>query len=139
MLNINPTHVLFIALLVWALMIILNKLYVKPISKIIDEREAKIERETAQIESMSNEIEEKTLEVENVLKDARKQSSKIKEELIKKGETIREKIVADAREDSRDHFNKKMDELDLEIKDAETKLEQEISHYSDKLKEIFIG
>jgi F-type H+-transporting ATPase subunit b len=118
---------------------VLDKLYFKPVGAVIDERETKIERETARIESMSNEIEEKTRGIETVLKDAKKESAKIKEELIKKGEEVREKIAADARKRSKEHFVSKMNDLDIEIAEAEKKLVQEIGLFSDKMKEIFIS
>lgn len=138
MLNLDSS-LFVVVVLVWILLMVLDKLYFKPVGKVIDERETKIERESAQIESMTNEIEEKTRHIETVLKDAKKESGKIKEELIKKGEDVREKILADARKRSRERFDAKMKDLDVEIADAEKKLEQEIGLFSEKMKEIFIG
>lgn len=103
------------------------------------QRESKIQAESGQIESMTLEIEEKTQHIEQTLKDAKKESTRIREELIKKGETIREQIITDARETSREHFETKMKELDREIAGAEEKLEKQISVFSEKMKEIFIN
>lgn len=138
MLNLDSS-LFIIVVLVWLLLMVLDKLYFKPVGAVIDKRETKIESETAQIESMSNEIEEKTRNIETVLKDAKKESAKIKEELIKKGEEVREKIAADARKRSKEHFLSKMKDLDIEIAEAEKKLVQEIGIFSDKMKEIFIS
>ncbi|MCP5107487.1 MAG: ATP synthase F0 subunit B [bacterium] len=138
MLNLDIS-VVVIALLVWLLMVLLNKIYFKPVGRVINERETKIEKESNQIESMTGEIEEKTQHIETVLKDAKKESTRIKEELIQKGEEVREKIITDARQNSKTLFQSKMKELDGQIAEAEKKLEQEISLFSDKMKEIFIS
>ena len=61
-----------------------------------------------------------------------------KEELIKKGEEVREQIITDARENSKKTFKTKMKQLDKEISAAGKKLEQEIEVFSDRIKEIFI-
>lgn len=138
MLNLDSS-LFVVVVLVWLLLMVLDKLYFKPVGAVIDERETKIKRESAQIESMTNEIEEKTRHIETVLKDAKKESTKIREELIKKGEEVREKIAADARKRSKEHFASKMKDLDIEITEAEKKLVQEIGLFSDKMKEIFIS
>lgn len=138
MLNLDSS-VFIVVVLVWLLLMVLDKLYFKPVGTVIDQREAKIKRESAQIESMTAEIEEKTRHIETTLKDAKKDASRIKEELIKKGETVREKIVTDAREKSKELFNSKMIELEREIAAAEEQLVKQIALFSDKMKEIFIN
>lgn len=138
MLNLDSS-LFVVVVLVWLLLMVLDKIYFKPVGKVIDERETKIKSESSQIETMTNEIEEKTQHIETVLKDAKRESGKIKEELIKKGEEVREQIAADARKRSKERFDSKMKDLDVEIAEAEKKLEQEIGLFSDKIKEIFIG
>ncbi len=134
----SPIPVVIIACLVWLLMVILNKIYYKPIGEKLDEREAKIEKENKEIQFKTAEIEKETKHVESVLMKAKKESGRIKEELIKKGEQLRSQIVNDAREETRQYFDTKMRELDGEIAGAEKKLEKEISLFSEKMKEIFI-
>ncbi len=138
MLNLDSSLIV-VVVLVWLLLMVLDKLYFKPVGKIIGERDTKIKRESAQIDAMTTEIQEKTQHIETVLKDAKRESGKIKEELIKKGEEVREKILADARKRSKELFDSKMKELDGELSEAEKTLEKEIGLFSDKMKEIFIG
>jgi len=128
----------FISALVGILMVVLNKIYLKPVGQILEERETKIEKETNQIETMSRKIDEKTQDIEKVLKNTQMESRKIKEELIKKGEEVREQIIANAREKSKTMFDTKMKQLDDEIITAEKKLEQQIGAFSDKIKDIFL-
>jgi F-type H+-transporting ATPase subunit b len=138
MLNLDSS-IFIIVVLVWLLLMVLDKLYFKPVGTVIDERDAKIKRESDLIDSMTVEIEEKTLHIETTLKDTRKEAARIKEELIKKGESVREKIVTDAREKSKELFNSKMIELEGEIAAAEKQLVEQVALFSAKLKEIFIN
>lgn len=137
MLNLDITLIV-VSALVGVLLVVLNKLYFKPVGQIIEERETKIKNETRQLESMTLDVEEKTQHIETILKDTQKESRKIKEELIKKGESVREQIVAEAREDSRTLFDRRMKQLDQEISAAEKSLVQEIGVFSEKIKEIFV-
>jgi F-type H+-transporting ATPase subunit b len=130
---------LVVSALVGILTLILNKLFYKPIGQVIDEREAKFTKESGQIEAMTEEIEQKTQHIEKVLKDTQKESRRIKEELIQKGEQVREEIVTDARTNSRKSFDTKMQQLDEQLTAAENELEQEIRVFSDKIKEIFVN
>ncbi len=125
--------------LVAILLVVLNRFYFKPVGQVMEERENKIETENAAIDTNMREIEEKTRHIETVLKDAQTDSRKIKEELIKKGEEVREQVIIDARENSREMLAARMKQLDEEIKTAEKTLEQEISVFSSKIKEIFIS
>ena len=119
-------------------MLILNKVYYKPIGNIITQRETKIDSDTRQIESLTTEIENKTNRIESILKETEKESRKIRESLIEKGEKAKEMIILNARESSKDLFEKKMEELGREINEAEQKLESEIEVYSKKIKELFL-
>ena len=105
MLELNIYNVVFVAVLVWLLMVVLDKIYYKPVGRIVNERNSKIEKESSQIESMTNEIGEKTQHIEKIIIDAKKESSRIKEALIKKGEEVRGQIITDARENSKKTSN----------------------------------
>ena len=138
MLELNFTLII-VSVLVGFLMVVLNHLYYKPIGHVIEERESKIAAETNRIETNIREIEEKTQHIEGVIKDTQKESRKIREELIVKGEEVRVQVVQQARENSKKMFETKMKQLDEQILMAEKKLEQEISMFSDKIKEIFMS
>ncbi len=138
MLNLDIS-LFFVALLVWLLMLVLNKLYFKPVGQVLEQRESKIVSESSQIESMTREIEEKTQQIEKKLKDARLESARIREELIKKGEEAREQLVIKTRIDSQKLRETRMQELDTQVAAAEEKLALQVGVFSNKLKEIFLG
>lgn len=138
MLNLDVSLV-FIALLVWFLMTALNRIFFKPAGQIIEDREAKIESESRQIESMTEEIERVTLLLEKKLRDAKKESARIKEELIKKGEETKEQLLSKTKIESQKLLETKMKELDVQIISAQEKLTLEIGMFSNKLAEIFLN
>ena len=130
--------VLVVIALIWLLMIVLNKIYFSPVGKIIAEREDKINRDSGKLESMTAEIEEKTRAIETVLADSRRESLNLQEQLIQKGEAVRDRMITDARQKSKSLFDKRMKQLDTEINRAERKLSGDIETFSRKVRDTFL-
>ena len=137
MLNLDIS-VIFISLLILLLMAVLNKIYYKPVGNIIKNREDKIKQDSTQLDTMTNEIEEKTQSIEKILLDTKKETIRLKEELIQKGEDVRDQIVNEAREKSKKLFENKMEELDGQISRAEKKLAEEIKIFNRELKKTLL-
>lgn len=137
MLDIDISFLVVSALL-GILAMVLNRMYFKPVSNIIAERQAKIERENSLIATTTSEIEEKTRYIEKVIKDTQKESRNLREALIKRGEEVREQMLTEAREKSRQHFDSQMIILEQQLAGAEKDLEKEIHAFSEQIKRIFI-
>jgi len=137
MLELNFSFVV-VFLLVWTLMAVLKRVFFGPVGKIIDEREARINGDSEKLESLIGEIEEKTRRVENMVADARKESSRIREEWIRKGEEFRETLIENARDKSARQFDERMKQLGTEIAAAQKQLESEVAVFSRKIKEAFL-
>jgi len=137
MLNLDAS-VLVVIILISLLVKILNKIYFKPVGKIIDERENKISQDSRKLESMTVEIEEKTQDIEKVLNESRKESMRLQEELIQKGEAVRDQVVIETRKKSKSMFGEKMKQLDAEISRAEKYLSNEIELFSKKVRDTFL-
>jgi len=136
MLDLDIT-VIYTIIILWTLLVILNKIFYKPVGRIINTREKKAETEISEIENMKNDIEKRSAGIESVIKKARKDSIAVSEDIIRKGETAREEMLLSAREKSSEDLKKRMGELDKEIVDAESKLKGEIKNFSRKIEEIF--
>ena len=137
MLELNFSFV-FIFLLIWGLMLVLNRIYFRPVGRIIDEREARVKGDSEKLDSLVREIEEKTRRVEVMIADARNESFRIREEWIRKGEEFRETMIENAREKSTRQFEEQMKRLETEITAAQKQLESEISVFSQRIKEAFL-
>ncbi len=129
--------VLYTIIILWILLIILNKIFYKPVGGIINEREKKSETENTAISSMKIDIEDRAEEIEFVMKKARKDSIGISEEIIKKGESAREELLSTTRKKTTEDFRGRMVLLDREIIEAEDKLKGEIKNFSKKIEGIF--
>ena len=130
--------VVFISLLVWVLVAVLSRLYFRPVGEIIRKREEKVARDSQELESLTRNIEEKTQKIEKTLSDAKRESVHLKEELIRKGEAVKGRMLEDAREESKKLLGVKMEELERQIRDAEEKLLAEVGGFSEKIKEILL-
>ncbi len=137
MLNLDAS-ILVVIILISLLVKILNKIYFKPVGKIIDERENKISQDSRKLESMTAEIEEKTQDIEKILNESRKESMRLQEELIQKGEAVRDQVVIETRKKSKSLFGEKMKQLDVEISRAEKYLSNEIELFSKKVRDTFL-
>ena len=137
MLNLDISVLVIIAL-IWLLMNILNKIYFRPVGRVIQEREDKVAKDSRELESVTLQIEEHTRNIETILNDSKKESMKMREDLIQKGETIRQEIIREARQKSKILFEKSIQELDEEIKKAEEKLTRQIDSFSQNIKETFL-
>lgn len=137
MLNLDAS-VLVVIILISLLVKILNKIYFKPVGKIIDERENKISQDSRKLESMTVEIEEKTRDIEKVLNESRKESMRLQEELIQKGEAVRDQVVIETRKKSKSLFGEQKKQLDAEIIRAEKYLSNEIELFSKKVRDTFL-
>ena len=132
----------FISLLIWVLMIILDKIYYKPVGKIIGQRENKTEKDSALIESMIADVENKTKNIEDVLKKARTDSMKLKENLIKKREEkieglILEEIISNPSTSISDgEVSPEYEEANKKMLKLQKSLEKLAGDYSDNLKSI---
>jgi len=136
MLDLDIT-VIYTIIILWLLLIILNKIFYKPINGIINEREKKSETENSEISNMKIGIEERTAKIESVMKKSRKDSIGISEEIIKKGESARDELLEITRQKTTDDFKERMVLLDREIIEAEDKLKGEINNFSKKIEGIF--
>lgn len=137
MLELNFSFV-FIFLLIWGLMFVLNRIYFRPVGRILDEREARVKGDSEKLDSLVREIEEKTRRVEVMIADARNESFRIREGWIRKGEEFRETLIENAREKSTRQFEEQMKRLETEIAAAQKQLESEVSVFSQRIKEAFL-
>ncbi len=138
LLDINPIEILFVIAIISILLVFLNKFFFKPVGGIIKEREMKVKSDSEILQNMVDQINNKTSQIETELKKARREAARLKEELISEGESVKDKIIEETREKTKDLMLKKMTELDNTLIEAEKKLGKEITTFSDRIKEKFL-
>lgn len=133
-LDISVIYIIIIlGILLWAL----NKIFYRPVGNIINTREAKILKESEEIDYLTKKFEERSSEIEITLKNARRKSAKIREELIKEGEKLRSEMLVKTREKANVIFTEQMGSLEKEIVTAEENLKTEIGTFTKKIERIF--
>ena len=137
MLELNSSF-LWIFFLIWFLYFALNRVFFKPVGRIISEREAKIAADAGRQESMVSEIEARTRAVETELGRARKEAQRIKEGWLKDGEEVRGRAVNEARERAARMLAERIAQLEVEIAASERALESQVSLFSDKIKQAYL-
>jgi F-type H+-transporting ATPase subunit b len=137
MLDLNSSF-LWVFFLIWLLYIVLNRVFFKPVGGIIAARETKIAGDTRRLENMLAEIETQTQAVESQLSQARKETQHIKEEWAQNGDEIRQKSVAQAKEQAARILGEKITELESEIVAAESTLERQIAAFSQKIRQAYL-
>jgi len=137
MLELNSSFI-WIFFLVWLLYFLLDRIFFKPVGNIIAQREAKIAADSGRQEGMLVEIEERTLAVETRLRQAHLEAQRTRDEWLKNGEEFRLRTVAAAREQAARVMGEKLAQLESEIGAAESTLLQQVSMFSDKIKQAYL-
>ncbi len=125
----------YIIAIIGILLFILNRIYFKPIRKIIDQRENKVSEESAQIEQMSLIVDEKNDWIDGKLKAARIQSTLMKEKLIRESEKAREKFIRETRLAAKKDFDNKMKQLEKTKIESEKELQLKVETFTRQIKE----
>jgi len=124
--------------MVWALYIVLNRIFFKPVGKIIDEREARVAVDSERLQGMMNQVEIHTQAVETQMAEARKDALQIREDWSKKGEDVRAHALSEAKEKAARIMKEKMNALEVEVRAAEKTLEKEIVVFSEKIRQAYL-
>jgi len=137
MLDLNSS-MLWIFFMVCGLYLVLTRIFFKPVGKIIDERESRVAADSGRLQNMMDQVEIHTQDMETRLAQAHKEALHIREEWSRKGEEVRARVLAEAREKSARILEAKMSELEAEVIAAEKTLEKEIVAFSEKIKQAYL-
>jgi F-type H+-transporting ATPase subunit b len=137
MLDLNSS-LFWIFFMVWGLYLVLTRIFFKPVGKIIAEREARIAADAGRLQNMMNQVEIHTQTLETQMAQARKDAALIREEWSLKGEDVRTRSLAEAKEQATRVLNEKMAELENEVRSTEETLAKEVAGFSEKIKQAYL-
>jgi F-type H+-transporting ATPase subunit b len=137
MLDLNSS-LFWIFFMVWGLYLVLTRIFFKPVGKIIAEREARIAADAGRLQNMMNQVEIHTQTLETQMAQARKDAALIREEWSLKGEDVRTRSLAEAKEQATRVLNEKMAELENEVRSTEATLAKEVAGFSEKIKQAYL-
>jgi F-type H+-transporting ATPase subunit b len=137
MLDLNSS-LFWIFFMVWGLYLVLTRIFFRPVGKIIAEREARIAADADRLQGMMNQVEVHTQTLETQMAQARKDASQIREEWSLKGEDVRARSLAEAKEQAARVLNEKMAELETEVRNTEETLAKEVAVFSEKIRQAYL-
>ena len=122
-------NLIIVFFLVWILVIVLSKVYFKPMMKTMDARRLKINQNQKAGEKARHDYEKALQEIEESLKEARKSSLNIQEDLRKEALLEKEKMICQISSECRTHIQEAKDKLDNQVENMKKEI--------DSMKEFF--
>ncbi|MBP1660067.1 MAG: synthase [Candidatus Aminicenantes bacterium] len=132
MLAIDLTFIV-IFLLVWALVLVLTRVFFKPVGRILEKRRG---RESADRDAAKAAIEagERDLRrIEDELREARASSERIREELEAQALAEKARLIAEVQADARDRIEKAKAELEEQVRRLKEQLEGEAGRLAERI------
>lgn len=127
MLNLDPWNILFTVINLLIFFLIIKFFLLKPIKKVMDEREQMIKDDFDSAQKTKKEAEELKSEYENDLKTAKDKASQITAEAKKTAELQKNKIIDNANKQAKQIVDKAQKDASLEYDRTMAVLESEIA------------
>lgn len=127
MLNLDPWNILFTVINLLIFFLIIKFFLLKPIKKVMDEREQMIKDDFDSAQKTKKEAEELKSEYENDLKTAKDKASQITAEAKKTAELQKNKIIDSANKQAKQIVDKAQKDASLEYDRTMAVLESEIA------------
>ena len=127
MLNLDPWNILFTVINLLIFFLIIKFFLLKPIKKVMDEREQMIKDDFDSAAKTKKEAEELKLEYENDLKTAKDKASQITSEAKKTAELQKNNIIDSANNQAKKIVEKAQKDAGIEYDRTMAKLEREIA------------
>ena len=132
MLAIDLTFIV-IFLLVWVLVLVLTRVFFKPVGRILEKRRG---RESADRDAAKAAIEagERDLRrIEDELREARASSERMREELEAQALGEKARLIAEVQADARDRIEKAKAELEEQVRRLKEQLEGEAGRLAERI------
>ena len=138
MLSINATAIV-VFLVVWVLVLVLTRLFFKPVLRILDERAALIAKDKATASEAREATERDLRRIEEGLKDARAAADAIRDKA--ESEALKEKgrLVREVQAESRAEVEKAKAELAREMETLKKELEARTGEIAESIERRILG
>ena len=138
MLSINATAIV-VFLVVWVLVLVLTRLFFKPVLRILDERAARIAKDKATASEAREATERDLRRIEEGLKDARAAADAIRDKA--ESEALKEKgrLVREVQAESRAEVEKAKAELAREMETLKKELEARTGEIAESIERRILG
>lgn len=127
MLNLDPLNILFTVINLLIFFLIIKFFLLKPVKKVIDERQKMIQDDFDSAAKSKKEAEELKAQYEESIDSANKKATEITSQAKKTGEQQKNKIISSAHDEAEEIVDKAHKTAQLEYDKTISKLESEIA------------
>lgn len=129
-LNMTTFYIIVIFLV---LLVVLNQLIFKPLTKVLEERQQRIsDGEEAQALSVKT-VEEKLAAYDEALIEARRKAQARRQQILKETEMVRNEIIASAKEQALAQVQAKATDLNAQVEQAKVSLKRESEGIAERI------
>jgi len=127
--------VIVIFIFLWVLVYALNRIFFKPVRKVMTGRETKIQKNQESRDKAINAYEQSMSEIEENLRAAKAISDKTREELEKKALQEKNRLVEEISTECRSQVEKAKKQLKKQIKSSKKELDSETEVLAERIEE----
>jgi F-type H+-transporting ATPase subunit b len=106
---------------------IISKLFLRPVKKILDQREGQIKQDIEEAEALKTKAAALREEYENKLRDAHIEAQEIYNNAVASGETVKNEVISEAKAEARREQERAEEEIKSSIERAEKGLRSHVA------------
>lgn len=137
MLSIDISLVV-VFIIVWILVVVLTKLFFKPVRKVMNQRDDDINQNLKAGEIASGEYERTIRKIEEDIRQAKADAHSLREEFEKEASLEKERILSEVAKDCRAQVKEAKDELEKQLIKLKTELESDSDSIAEKIEKRLI-
>ena len=122
-----------IFIIVWIMLIVLNRIFYNPVQKVIRDREEKIEKDRHKGENAQARVERILQQIEEEIKSARTSSLATKESFEQEALKEKERILSEISQECRSQVQDAKEELNQQVKTLRKKLEKNSEVFAEQI------
>jgi F-type H+-transporting ATPase subunit b len=122
-----------IFVIVWILVVVLNRVYFKPIGRIVGKRDKEIESNQKAAQEALEKYEKDLARIEGELKSAKADARKIRERFDQEAQKEKEKIIAEVSRECRAQVEEAKRELGKKVEQLKKELEPQSRDLAEKI------
>ena len=134
MLDLNPGLMLFVLVVFFSLLVLLNQMLYKPLLKFMDDRDNSIAEDLKNAKEMSGNSDELKAKADAVLADAKAEANAVREKAVNEAKALAESKIESKTEELDSKYQSFVDELTKSKKELSASLEAQLPLFKESLK-----
>jgi len=134
MLDLNPGLMLFVLVIFFSLMVLLNQMLYKPLIKFMDDRDASIAEDLKSANEMSGNNDELNAKADAILADAKAEANAVRERATNEAKALADSKIESKTEELDEKYQSFLTELSKEKEELEKSLVEQMPLIKESLK-----